>query len=193
MQHRFSASRFDWLENNIALKIQEFRATDEPIIFVEYQYTDSDQIDTTAFVLQEAAKDYVWLRTVLKGYNDGSPEIIECFNEERWDFDLIQMCGVNLDACVLETALGLLDYMPRQEIVVLEDCCNSHTNTSNWREAICSFESEAEEHDNVRLVMGRSSVATHWYVNKDSQPQEKMLLLGDWYDRTRLKVEGVAV
>lgn len=195
MQHRFEASQQEWLQENIALKIQEFIACDEPIIFVEYSehiYKDGKDSgvridDPTYQLLHAAAKDYTLLRTVFKDYNDGSCEIIRCMNEERWNPDIIQICGVNLDACVEETVIGLIDFLPEKEYLVLEDCCASH---NNWEESICHFEFETGEHDNIRLVMAESVIATHYKVHPISQPKKKVFLLDDIYEKTS-KVEGV--
>lgn len=57
---------------------------------------------------------------------DGSPEIERTCEEERLQPEYIVLAGLDIDSCVKETALGLLDRFPHATVIVFMPGCSDH-------------------------------------------------------------------
>jgi nicotinamidase-related amidase len=145
MQWDFSSSREDWLIQNIIKVIKGYVKRNEPIIVLEYEGHGSTHQKIKALI-----KDYekVYIRTK---YNDDGGEEVGCIvHNHGLEVDEWEVCGVNLDACVVATVITMARDFCKSIITVLGDCCNS-----NGFDPVCHFEDDLSDYgnpDNVRLT-----------------------------------------
>ena len=67
---------------------------------------------------------------VWKNSDDGSIEILDTAFAEGYNVDVIRICGVNTDLCVLQTVLGLRKFSPESKILIRKDGCYSYADNS---------------------------------------------------------------
>lgn len=78
---------------------------------------------------------YPLYRMEEKRFDDGSWAVLHaadrlgCDDEE---LKVLRICGVNTDACVLATVIGLAKKLPATSIRVVKDACNTYTQTNYW-------------------------------------------------------------
>ena len=65
-----------------------------------------------------------------KNSDDGSIEVLDKAFEDGYNTDVIRVCGVNTDYCVLDTVRGLSKFSPKSKILVRIDGCNSICDNS---------------------------------------------------------------
>lgn len=111
-------------------EIQKQMEQNLPVILVEF---DAHEMGETLQSLRELLAGYKRLKVVSKSQNDGSTEVIAaCRILTGYDTPFrLRVCGVNSDACVLETVQGLSEKLPLTSIVVPQDACNCLTGKEN--------------------------------------------------------------
>jgi hypothetical protein len=127
MQWSFRASRHRWLRKRIEAKIKEFVARGDMIVFVEYGPLDirvkNGGRGPTAKPLLRAAEGGC-VKKVLKNIDNGAIDLKRyVFGDDLCEDAIteIQICGVNLNACVSSTAYGLANKYPTIPIKLLMD------------------------------------------------------------------------
>lgn len=126
MQDQFFASRSQLVRDNCKKEIIDAKNKGNNIIFVEYQ-----QCGRTINPLLKLAKGYKKSLVILKRRPDGSHEVSEAITHHNLP-RRVRVCGVNTDACVQRTVLGLsLNYFI-DEIEVVKDACNSDYYHGNY-------------------------------------------------------------
>ena len=152
MQKEFEAARPIWLILNVVDKIKKYIARNEPILIVEYNGAGETVPEIIAAIVE-----YDNVHYVEKHDDDGADQIdsVLKINDLDLKVDEFEVCGVNLDACVMKTVLSMAWDYPNHSIEVPLDCCNAR---SEQRDATNSFECKMEEYDrmNVALVGGDS-------------------------------------
>lgn len=96
-------------------------------------YVEFDEARTLTPLLN-LVKGYRKFGKVMKRFSDGSGEIIKCLKRKNFPFKKLRVCGVNSDACVLDTVNGLLKKLPNSKIEVVKNACASSKANSNLGE-----------------------------------------------------------
>lgn len=110
-------------------EIQKQLEQNLPVILVEF---DAHEMGETLQPLRDLLAGYKRLKVVSKSQNDGSKEVIAaCRILSGNNSFSLRVCGVNSDACVLETVQGLSEKLPLTSIVVPQDACNCLTGKDN--------------------------------------------------------------
>lgn len=130
MQEGFCASRDQRTVYFVKQEILRAKKAGMAIIIVEFD-PEADKMGNTHSEITDLLNGYDRTATVSKSANDGSEEVIEaCLDNGFWMEDF-RICGVNSDACVLETVTGLLERVSSCDITVVQDACNCMTGESN--------------------------------------------------------------
>ena len=147
MQWIFDAARENWLILNIVDKIKKYIERNEPIIILEYV----DDGETISKIL-DIVRGYENCFISEKMGDDGSEEINNIIHEQDLNVSEFEVCGVNLDACVVSTVTTMAWEYPYIPVNVILDCCNS---CSGKDESIKNFHDEAMGYDkkNIALVV----------------------------------------
>lgn len=90
-----------------------------PILYVEF-----DEARTLS-QLTNLVKKYSKYAKVMKRFCDGSSDIIRALRRKNFPNNKLRICGVNSDACVLDTVKGLLKKLPDSKIEVVTNACAS--------------------------------------------------------------------
>ena len=98
-------------------RIERAKKKKQHIIFVEYASRTS-----TYRVLLDVVEDYKLVKKICKYSDNGAKEIAQALGNYR-DIE-IDVCGVNLGACVQDTAYGLLKYKRFRKVNILVTACN---------------------------------------------------------------------
>lgn len=99
-----------------------------PILLVEF---DAHEMGETFDGIKSLIDGYSRGRIISKRGDDGSTEILKACLQFGFSPDSFRICGVNSDACVLETVQGLVAKYPTCRITVPQDACNCLTGKSN--------------------------------------------------------------
>ncbi len=126
MQKGFwSAKRCKRTINACVNQIHRARRLSMPIYIVEFRgYQDTIQ------PLLDAVEGYDKFSFVFKEYNDGSQELANMFAQDSFKPSKMYICGVNIEACVLNTVEGLMDIFPCAEYHVIKPACNTEMHRS---------------------------------------------------------------
>jgi hypothetical protein len=130
-------------------KIQKYIERNEPIIILEYTDDDDNLGDTVPEIL-EAIKGYKNAFVIGKFNNDGGEEVGCVMYEQDLDISEFEVCGVNLDACVMDTIVTMSWDYPNIPINVHLDCVNS---TTDQRDAEYDFNYEMEAYDRLNVAL----------------------------------------
>lgn len=110
---------------------------DMPIVILEY---DVDDLGATHKEIMDLVADYP--RAIVIGRaprrrgqaeherDNGADEVVEACLGHGFLTEGFRVCGVNSDACVVRTVVGLSSLAPSCRITVVQDACNS-TNGRN--------------------------------------------------------------
>ncbi len=152
MQWWFPSARESWLILNIVDRIKKYIKRNEPIIILEYTDNDNKFGQSVPEIL-EAVDGYknCFFRTKMN--NDGGKEVSDIMYEQDLDVSEFEVCGVNLDACVMATVVTMSWDYCNIPINIILDCCNSGTNQ---RDAEDDFNYEMEENDRTNVYMVKS-------------------------------------
>jgi nicotinamidase-related amidase len=139
----FSAARPEWLIDNIAKKAQEYVDNNKPIIIVEY-FNDGPTVKE----IMKAVEGYDKVHFLTKKQNDGGVEIKNLIEKTSYNISNFEVCGVNLDACVLSTVLTMAVFNKDCLIKVISKCCNSYPSL---KEGKSYFKDKTKGVHNVKL------------------------------------------
>jgi hypothetical protein len=159
MQREFSETA-EPLIPKVIKRIERAKKKNQCIVFVEYVSRTS--IYST---LLNTVKDYKKVKRVCKYSDNGAREIAQALSNYR-NIE-IDICGVNLGACVQDTAYGLLKYKRFRKVNILVTACND--TESGFQFAIGIF----KEYTNPKLKL----------INKRALYYGKNL--SGWRERTR--------
>ncbi len=114
-------------------EVERHRAANLPILLVEF---DAHEMGETFDSIKLLLKGYDRAQIISKSGNDGSAEILRACRRFGYSPLSLRICGVNSDACVLETVQGLVEKLPTCLITVPQDACNCLTGKDNdvWSE-----------------------------------------------------------
>jgi len=127
MQDYFDAANQLWLIDNIVARIKEYRKRNQPILLVQYVDEAGYPLSHYLKEIVDAVEGYDKAYYVDKTDDDGGSKI-DCFLEDmklKPHIKVLEVCGVNTDACVLETILSLTWRFYGAQIAVPLDCCDS--------------------------------------------------------------------
>ncbi len=122
MQPGFPASADPLTIYAIEEQIRLAMAKNLPIIVVEF---DAHEIGNTIPQIMRHLTNYKRAVVVSKSDDDGSAEIFEAVIDNGFWPENFIICGVNSDACVMETVRGLIARVPSCIITLIQDACNS--------------------------------------------------------------------
>lgn len=133
MQPGYVASQDAITQWFVKQEITRAREANQPILIVEYHAHEMGETYPSIMALVEGYDRAV---VVPKGGDDGSAEILQTCAKRGFSLNSFRMCGVNSDACVLESVQGLVDKQPDCSITVIQDACNCLTGRANdvWYE-----------------------------------------------------------
>jgi nicotinamidase-related amidase len=134
MQEHFFNKEPVILNERIIKKIIEYKNEQLPIVLVEYRSNpyapDNDRCGETFVMIRAALQGYSRLAMFGKDEDDGSMFLKHYVNDILWDVEELELVGVNLDCCVMSTAIGLAENHPDKQITILEECCDSSSHTT---------------------------------------------------------------
>jgi len=118
MQRYFSASCSRRVQDNVIRAIEHAKRNRYGIVLVEY-----DGNGATHQVILNACRRYKKFYRVTKTQDDGSREILSAVAEFDLPLTHFMLCGVNLQYCVRDTAIGLARQGNNCRVTVLEPAC----------------------------------------------------------------------
>ncbi len=145
MQWYFTAARESWLILNIVNKVKEYIERNEPIIILEYE-SDGDTVPEILDVVRGYENHFI----SEKISDDGANEVSSIIREQDLNILEFEVCGVNLDACVVSTVTTMAWDYPYIPVNVILDCCNS---CSEHDESIKNFHNESMGYEKKNLVL----------------------------------------
>ncbi len=133
MQPGFKASQDAITQWFVKQEVTRAREEGRPIIIVEF---DAHEMGETYESIKSLAEGYDRAVTISKSSDDGSKEILKACEAKGFSTQTFRMCGVNSDACLLESIQGLVEKLPECRITVVQDACNCLTGKANdvWYE-----------------------------------------------------------
>lgn len=133
MQPGFKAAQDAITQYFVKQEVTRAREEGRPIIIVEY---DPHEMGHTYESITSLIEGYDQADTITKSGDDGSAEILKCCSDKGFSTLSFRMCGVNSDACLLESIQGLAEKLPGCRIAVPQDACNCLTGKNNdvWYE-----------------------------------------------------------
>ena len=78
--------------------------------------------------LTSLTRDYPNTSFVKAAQNDKSWSILKRFRMDNIRPAFVKTCGVNTDACVYETTLGLGLKLPKSQVLLIKPACNTYHN-----------------------------------------------------------------
>jgi len=140
MQPSFTASAKPEVLVGVTEELVRAKEEQAPVIFLEYK-----DFEQTYSALTDIFLKYPWAYTATKAINDGSEEAIKLIKKKKLNPFYLRVCGVNTDACVHATVVGLLDHYKRSKIEVVKKGCGCHCyNGHDWLTFI--------QHKNLKCV-----------------------------------------
>lgn len=133
MQPGFPASQDAVTQWFVKQEIERAIKLNLPILLVDY---DSHEMGEIYPEITNLVKGYRLCKPVSKHTTDGSKVVALACIKHGFSTDKMRFCGVNSDACVLETVQGLINKLPDCHITVVQDACNCLTGKTNdvWDE-----------------------------------------------------------
>lgn len=127
MQPYFAASQHPDTLAAVEREIRSAIEREAPIVVLEFE--DSGKTHES---LMRLLRKYRRLAVRVKTTDDGSAWVTSACRQHGFGMKHFRICGVNTDACVLATVLGLTDRIPDCTVEVVRDACNSNYSTYNW-------------------------------------------------------------
>jgi nicotinamidase-related amidase len=127
MQPYFRASQHPDTLAAVEREIRSAISNESAIVLLEFE----DSGDTDARLMR-VLRAYPRLAVKLKTTDDGSAWVTAACREHGFGTKHFRVCGVNTDACVLATVLGLTRRLPHCTVEVVKDACNSGNTGYNW-------------------------------------------------------------
>jgi hypothetical protein len=120
MQAKFPASLHPYTQDQIIKEIQNAKNNNDFIIVLEYAC-----YGPTLSRIMNAIGFYNKLYVLQKDDDDGSPEISSRFFGGSSDENIcFRITGVNLNACVADTAIGLANMYKNAKVQIVSEACN---------------------------------------------------------------------
>lgn len=116
------------VRDNCIVQIKRAIKDRAAIIFVEYNGYGPTHQDLKD-VIRKAAYDRLYV--VYKSTDNGGKEISQLIKKRHLAASRIKVCGVNTDACVHSSVLGLRKHLSASKIEVIADACASATYFKN--------------------------------------------------------------
>lgn len=123
MQDFFSASKGKRVRKSCIREIKKAMDSNATILFVEYK-----NYGPTIPLLTKLTKGYRRKFVVLKLHDGGGDEVVNFLTKQHLPKRNIRVCGVNTDACVEATVVGMNENLESSKIEVVADACDS-----NWK------------------------------------------------------------
>lgn len=145
MQPGFAAAKDIITIFAVCQQIEMAMALNLKIIVVEY---DAHELGGTLPAIMRLLRDYKRFALASKSEDDGSVAILKALHDTSGHTQDFILCGVNSDACILDTVNGLVQWMPQCRILIPQDACNSTSgkDCSVWHDEFTRI-------DNVILQM----------------------------------------
>ncbi len=133
MQPGFKAAQDAITQWFVKQEVTRAREEGRPVIIVEY---DPHEMGETYDSIKSLIEGYDRGIIISKSDDDGSAEILRACEAKGFMTASFRMCGVNSDACLLETIQALAGKLPLCSITVVQDACNCLTGKANdvWDE-----------------------------------------------------------
>lgn len=128
MQPGFKAAQDAITQWFVKQEVTRAREEGRPIIIVEY---DPHEMGHTYESITSLIEGYDRGVIIPKCDDDGSAEILRTCEAKGFMTASFRMCGVNSDACLLETIQALAEKLPACSITVPQDACNCLTGKAN--------------------------------------------------------------
>lgn len=129
MQYGFEAAKNPVTIWNIIREIKKAKAQNHPIINVTLNPTGNGKVSP---IIMDYLKKYKNVFHTVKAHDDGSPEIIKLIVKNKLDITNLKVTGVNTDACVIRTCLGLTR-RSNMKVRIIKSACNSN-GENPWKE-----------------------------------------------------------
>lgn len=128
MQNIFIASRCERTRENIIREIKKAKKDLAHIVVVEYRHSGP-----TYEGIIRAIGTYRKAHFVSKTDDDGSLAVVNSLLKRKSKtHDWFRLCGVNIDCCIAETALGLRILFPKADIEIIMDASNTEAKERSW-------------------------------------------------------------
>jgi len=133
MQPGFPAAKDAITQWFVKQEVARAREEGRPVIIVEF---DPHEMGHTFDSITELVEGYDLAVVITKSGDDGSTEILAACAKKGFSTQSFRMCGVNSDACLLESIQAMAQKLPECRITVVQDACNCLTGKSNdvWYE-----------------------------------------------------------
>jgi nicotinamidase-related amidase len=152
MQSCFESAKEESLQRRIVEKIIEYKKRNEFIIILQFLDENDDLIGSVFEEIDEESFFYENTLFIGKHGNDGSEEIYKELGDLKdWGIDEFEICGVNLDACVLDTTIGLSSFYPDVSINILFELCGTSINVHSDAVSCCQSDIKYMRCQNVKL------------------------------------------
>ena len=119
MQPYFEAVT-DKTVNQVIKLIKTMKEENSFIVVLEYY-----NCGNTHQRINEELHGYDNSRYMTKSFDDGSNEVLKSLGRKIKAKKKITVCGVNTQACVYRTVMGLREELPNSEITVMKSACNT--------------------------------------------------------------------
>lgn len=123
MQPNFPAAKDLDTAYNVIKEIRCAKSKNNPIFILEYAGTHNK---STHQIILDEIKGYKKSYIIEKGIDDGSPYVRRCIAKNNLEVEVMRVVGVNVCACVRDTAEGLAN-TGEMEVQVIKKACNCYT------------------------------------------------------------------
>ncbi len=146
MQEVFGAANAPETINNVEKLILEAKASGNPIIFVELPYESPikdesyppthRRLTDHLFHYERGRRVDVYTRYAVRSIyyleSNASGMVLDAAVERDFPLENVIVCGTNTDVGVLHSVLGLAKRLPKSEISVVMDACNTLYDKDCW-------------------------------------------------------------
>jgi len=133
MQERFLQDILD-RDRTVAAaieNIEEAKRQGDAIVLLQYRSNKNPAGPVDPKVLAHL-DGYTRCFTYDKWIDNGAPEVEQALLEHDLANQVFRLYGLNADACVLRTGLGLRTRFPRSRVEVIKDACSSYNKHVMW-------------------------------------------------------------
>lgn len=141
MQRGFGNANAQITINNIIKQIKRAKKFKDDIFVVEY--LPHREYEATRPEIMEAIGDYAHIK-IYKYVDNGAKEILAACKSHKNRPDIFRLCGVNTNACVQSTLIGLYNkresYPEPYDLEIVPEACNGHWTTDIFRQFNAQYE-----------------------------------------------------
>ncbi len=121
MQPKFMASKFPRILAAVQLQIKKAIAAGWSVVVLEFENHGATHLS----LMNHLVGQYDRHQVASKNEDDGAEVVLEVCHAHRFGDNKFRVCGVNTNACVEATVLGLLDRQPQCQVeLAIEACAN---------------------------------------------------------------------